>query len=119
MLAVLVGILAPFLSHVYWASGMVLGILLVGAYPQSYETTDRGLMIRAGLTHRLVPYPAITFIGPVAEGAGASLALSSVTVKWGPASEVCISPADPPSFLADLASRAPHLTWQGRSLVAA
>ena len=118
MLAVLVGTLAPLLSHVYWASGMVLGILLVGAYPQSYETTDRGLMIRAGLTHRLVPYPAITFAGPAMEGANAALARSSVTLRWGLASEVLIAPADPKSFFADLASRAPHLAWQGQSLVA-
>jgi hypothetical protein len=119
VLAVLVGTLAPLPSHTYWASGMVLGILLAGAYPQSYETTPRGLLIRSGFTRRLVPYPAITFVGPATEGA-ASVALSRDRVKvgWGPCSEVLIAPAHPASFFADLAARAPQLVRRGPDLVA-
>ena len=45
IVAVLVGVLVPLASHTYWASGMVLGILLMGAYPQSYKTTPRGLLV--------------------------------------------------------------------------
>ena len=112
VVAVLVGTLAPLLTHAYWASGVVLGVLLMGAYPQSYETTDRGLMIRAGLTRRLVPYPALTFVGPAATPAG-------VRVRWGLAFEAQITPADPTRFFADIATRAPHRAWQGPALVAA
>ena len=119
VVAVLVGTMAPLFSHVYWASGMVLGVLLAGAYPQSYETTNRGLRIRAGLTHRLVPYEAISFVGPATDGR-ASVALSGdrLKVQWGPASELLIAPADAKLFLADLAARAPHLSRQGEELVA-
>lgn len=106
------GTIAPLLTHAYWAAGVVLGVMLAGAYPQSYETTGGGLLIRAGMTRRLIPYPALTFIGPATEGLG-------VKVKWGYASEVLIAPADPQSFFADLAARAPHLTWHGLNLVPA
>jgi len=116
----LAGVLAPLAAHVYWASGFVLGILLITIFPQSYETTKRGLLVRAGLTRRLVPYEAITFAGPAAQGAP-SMALSSepVKIQWGLASELVIAPAHPSVFLADLAARAPHLTRRGPHLVAA
>jgi len=120
VVAVLVGTLVPLLSHVYWASGMVLGVLLAGAYPQSYETTGRGLRIRAGLTQRLIPYEAITFVGPATAGR-ASIALSRDRLKleWAPASELLIAPSDQTGFLADLAARAPHLAMRGPELVMA
>ena len=120
VLAVLAGTLAPLPSHTYWATGMVLAILLVGGYPQYYETTPGGLLIRSGLFRRLVPYEAITFIGPATEGA-ASVALSRdrVKVAWGPASEILIAPADARTFFADVAVRAPHLLHRGPDLVAA
>ena len=113
VVAVLVGTLAPLLTHAYWASGVVLGVLLMGAYPQSYETTDRGLMIRAGLTRRLVPYAAMTFIGAT------SGARTAVTVRWGLASEAQIAPADLKSLLTDVAVRTPQLRWHGHALVSA
>jgi len=118
VVAVLVGTLAPLPSHTYWASGMVLGILLAGAYPQSYDTTPRGLLIRSGLTRRLVPYEAITFLGPAAH-AHASVALSRDRVKiaWAPGSEVLIAPADRVAFFRDVAARAPHLALRGQDLV--
>jgi len=119
VVAVLVGTVVPLMSHVYWASGMVLGVLLAGAYPQSYETTSRGLRIRAGLSLRLVPYEAITFIGPATEGrASVALSRDRLKVRWGLASELLIAPADAKSFLADLATRAPHLARYGENLVA-
>lgn len=119
LVAVLVGTVVPLLSHVYWASGMVLGIMLAGAYPQSYETTGRGLRIRAGLTYRLVPYEAITFIGPVAPArATAALSGDRLRVQWGLASEALIAPAHPERFYADISSRATHLARQGQALVA-
>ena len=118
-LVALAGVLAPLATRTYWASGFVLGILLITIFPQSYETTKRGLLIRAGLTRRLVPYEAITFVGPATQGA-ASLALSSgpVKIQWGLASELLIAPARPGAFLADVAARAPHLMRRGAELVA-
>ena len=112
-------VLAPLATRTYWASGFVLGIVLITVLPQSYETTKRGLLIRAGLTRRLVPYAAITFAGPAAQGAP-SMALSSqpVKVQWGLASELVLAPSDPAVFLADLAAHAPHLTRRGAELVA-
>jgi len=116
LLAVLVGTVVPLLSHVYWASGMVLGVLLAGAYPQSYETTGRGLRIRAGLTYRLVPYEAITFVGAAAGRARATVSRDRLKLQWGLASEMWITPANPEAFLADLAARAPHLSRLGVNL---
>lgn len=113
------GVVAPLASRTYWASGLVLGILLITIFPQSYETTTRGLLIRAGVTRRLVPYGTIRFAGPATQGA-ASVALSSAQVKiqWGLASEVLIAPANAASFLADLSAHAPHLARRGAALVA-
>ncbi len=120
VVAVLVGTVAPLLTHAYWASGVVLGVLLMGAYPQSYESTGRGLRIRAGLTQRLVPYEAITYIGPASGSRpNPALARAAVKIRWGRGAEVVITPADPNAFFADMAARAPHLGWQGPSLVAA
>lgn len=118
--AVLGGTLVPLLGKTYWASGLILGILLVCVYPQSYETTPRGLLIRAGLIRHLVPYEAITFIGR-SSSARSSVALSMdrVKVEWGLGSEVLIAPADPRAFVADLAARAPHLSKRGPDLVVA
>ena len=118
VVAILAGILAPLLSHAYWAGGLVLGILLVAVYPQSYQTTPDGLLIRSGLTRRLVPYQAITFIGPSRSGqSSVALSVDRVKVEWAPSSEVLIAPADPAAFLADVAARAPHLAIRGRNLV--
>jgi PH (Pleckstrin Homology) domain-containing protein len=120
VLLALAGVLAPLSTHTYWASGFVLGILLITIFPQSYKTTKRGLLIRSGLTRRLVPYEAITFAGPATQGA-ASVALSAdrMKIQWGLASELLIAPAHPSAFLADLAVRAPHLIRRGPELVAA
>ena len=78
--AILTGLLLPVLSRAYWAGGIVLAILVVAIFPQWYETTPRGLLIRSGLTRRLVPYQAITFIGP-SSAARSSVALSLDRVK--------------------------------------
>jgi hypothetical protein len=118
IVAVLVGTLAPILSHVYWASGLVLAILLISVYPQSYETTPAGLMVYAGLTRRFVPYEAITFIGPSSDGrSSVALSLDRVKIQWGPSSDLLIAPADADAFFADMAARAPHLCKRGQDLI--
>lgn len=119
VLAALVGVLAPLAGHAYWASGIVLGVLFLGVYPQSYESTPRGLLVRSGLTRRLVPYEVITFVGPApARGASAAWSRDRVKVAWGLASEMVIAPADRAAFFADVAARAPHLSRRGQDLVA-
>lgn len=116
--AILAGLLLPVLSRAYWAGGIVLGILVVAIFPQWYETTPRGLLIRSGLTRRLVPYQAITFIGPSsAAGSNVALSLDRVKVEWRPNSDVLIAPADPDAFFTDMASRTPHLAKRGQRLV--
>jgi hypothetical protein len=99
---------------------MVVALVVLGAYPQSYRTTPRGLLIRAGLTKRLVPYEAITFVGPAWQGAqSVALSRDRVKVAWGPASELLIAPANQEAFVADLAARTPHLLRRGQDLVVA
>jgi len=95
----------------YWITGPVLLVLAICAYPQSYVTTSNGLVVRAGLVHRSIPYQAITFVG-VADST------DKVEIQYGLNSQLWIEPADPASFLRDLAKHAPHLTRRGRKLTA-
>ena len=118
MIAILAGTLAPLLSHVYWASGLVVGILLTSVYPQFYQTTPTGLLIHSGLTRRFVPYEAITFIGPSSDGrSSVALSRDRVKIQWGPFSELLIAPANADAFFADIAARAPHLCKRGQDLI--
>jgi len=107
--AIAVAIAALLLGVSYWLDGPVLLVLMLWAYPQSYETTGRGLSIREALTRRLVPYAAITLVAPGPRG--------SLRIRHGAASEVRIAPADCKAFLADLEARAPHLTRYRKELV--
>lgn len=108
-----------FLLGDYWIAGPILLILLLCAYPQSYETTNRGLVIRTALTKVLIPYTAISYVGPAAEERGSfSLTPDGVRIRYGLASEVLLSPANPRDFLADMAKRTPHLIRRGQRLVA-
>jgi len=102
------------------AVSSVVGILVAALYPQFYETTGTGLMIHSGLIRRLVPYEAITFIGPSSE-ASSSVALSAdrIKIEWAPSSEVLIAPADSEAFIADMAARAPQLCKRGQNLILA
>lgn len=118
-IAIVAGIAIPLASRAYWASGFILALLLICAYPQWYTTTPEGLLIRAGLTRRLVPYEAITFIGPSSDGrSSVALSMDRVKIEWGLGSDVLIAPADPEAFFADMAMRTPHLTKRGQDLVA-
>jgi hypothetical protein len=90
----------------YWVGGPVLAVLLLCAYPQTYETTSTGLLVRAAFVRQLIPYRVITFIGPNA---------SRVKIRYGLRSELLITPADQEKFLADLSTRTPHLCRQGEA----
>ena len=96
----------------FWIAAPVLLVLTICAYPQSYVTTPAGLLVRAGLVHRSIPYQAISFVG-VDDSTG------KVTIEYGLNSQLSLMPVDPPGFLRDLAQRAPHLTRRGRRLTAA
>ena len=108
-----------FLMGDYWIAGPVLLVLALCAYPQSYQTTPQGLVVRTVLSKALIPYETISYVGPASEERSSfSLTPEGVRIRYGLASEILISPADPRSFFADLAKRAPHLIKRGQKLVA-
>ncbi len=103
-----------------WVVGPVLLVLLICAYPQSYVTTPGGLLVRAGLSRRLIPYETITFVGPGSDRHGNfGLLADRIVIHYGLASELMIAPADRGAFLADISARTPHLIKRGQRLVAA
>jgi hypothetical protein len=99
---------AVLLGANYWIAGPVLLILLLCAYPQSYETGDRELTVRDAVALRRIPYATITSVSP--NGA-------SIRIRYGLASELTISPAKAEAFLEDVEKRAPHLVRSGTGLV--
>jgi hypothetical protein len=109
--AIALAVLVLLLGLNYWIAGPVLLVLLICAYPQSYKTTGEGLLICGGLWRRLIPYEAITFVGPVSD--------DHVRIQYRLASELRIAPEDPRVFLADIAKHTPHLIKRGYKLVAA
>ncbi len=118
--AILIGVAAPFAGCKLWITvPLFLGVGICG-YPQSYQTTEKGLVIRAGLVKRVIPYEAIAFIGPSEkEDLGLTLSLDRVKIRLATGGELLIAPADYRAFLADMAKRAPQLTRRGQDLVLA
>jgi hypothetical protein len=94
----------------YWIVGPVLIILLICGYPQTYQTTPEGLVVRLFCMKMRIPYSVITFIGP-------SDGRRGVTIRYGLASQLHIAPARADLFVADLAARTPHLVRRGQALV--
>ena len=92
----------------YWVGGPILAVLLLSAYPQTYEITPTGLLVRAALFRELIPYRVMTFVGPAA---------NRVRIRYGLKSELLIAPAQQEKFLADLTARTPHLCRQGEAHV--
>jgi hypothetical protein len=92
----------------YWIGGPVLLVLLLCAYPKSYQTGAAGLVVRDALARREIPYAAVTYAGAERWG---------VRIRFGLASEMVIVPTDAEGFLADLEKRAPHLARRGETLV--
>jgi hypothetical protein len=107
--AILAVITVILLGGNYWIAGPVLLVLYFWAYPQSYETTPRGLLVHAALTRQLIPYEAITFIGRSRR----------IDIRYGAGSRLFLTPADPDAFLADMAAHTPHLTKRVQPLVVA
>src|SRR5579862_6848660 len=98
--AIAFGVLVILAGGDYWVAGPVLLVLALCAYPQSYVTTSAGLLVRAGVMRRLIPYHNITFVEPVAADA--------VKVQYGQNS-LFLEPEDPDAFFRDLLNRVPHL----------
>ena len=105
---ILLVIAAVLVGANYWVCGPVLLVLLLSAYPKSYETTAAALVVREPLATRQIPYGAIT---------SAALDRGRVRICFGLASEIRIAPADVRAFLADVASHTPHLVRRGEDLV--
>ena len=117
-IAIVFAIVVPVAQEHYWIALPPVLILVTCCCPQSYETTAQGLMVRAGFVRRLIPYDAITFIGPGWDGrASLALSLDRVKIRYGPWSELLIAPENPDAFYADMAAHAPHLTRRGQELV--
>lgn len=116
--AIAVALAVLLLGGNYWIVGPVLLILLICAYPQSYQTTPRGLKVRAFCMNILIPYEVITFIGPSDENRSRwSWFADGVTIRFGLASKLHIAPAKMDLFLADVGRRTPHLVRRGEALV--
>jgi hypothetical protein len=112
------GILAPLLGRAYWVSGAILFALLVFVFPQSYETTPEGLLIRTGLLRRTIPYASITAIGPTSDrSSDFTLSLDRVRIQYGAGKEIRIAPADQDAFFRDMEMRTPQLVKRGFDLV--
>jgi len=108
-MAVVAATAAIWLGVGYWIGGPVLLVLLLCAYPQSYETTARGLMVCDALTRRTIPYSAITLVAPASRGRW--------RIQHGLAGAILLTPSRPEALVDDIAARAPHLTRRGRELV--
>jgi hypothetical protein len=90
----------------YWVGVPVLGVLMLCAYPQTYQTTPSSLVVRTVFGRQLIPYRVMTFVEPSAH---------RVRIRYGLASELVITPAKQERFLADLTARTPHLSRQGEA----
>ena len=118
ILAAIVLAIVVFIMGDYWIAGPILLVLLLCAYPQSYETTAKGLLIRTALTKVVIPYETISFIGPASEErATFSLSSDRIKIQYGLASDILIAPANRKLFFADMAKRTPHLIKRGQRLI--
>ena len=118
--ALAIGILSPFVGCKLWITVPLFLAVGICGYPQRYGTTDKALIIHAGLIRKIIPYEAITFVGPSDEGSFSfALSLDRVAIRYGANAGVLIAPADYGGFLSDMARRAPHLTRRGQDLILA
>jgi hypothetical protein len=99
---------ALFLHVGYWIAGPVLLILLLCAYPQSYEIAVRELVIHDSVTRRRIPYEAITCVRRSGD---------RVRIGYGAASAIVIAPANAAAFVSALAGFTPQLARRGDELV--
>jgi len=114
--SMLVGIAAPafiaITQNLPWmsiasvlAAALVFGI----SYPQWYETRPDALIIRSGLTTRLIRYGQIKAVRPSSD--------SRISIDYG-LGNLLIAPQNVREFIDDIAGRAPQLSKHGQELVA-
>ena len=112
--SMLVGIVTPSLIAItqnwpwmslasLFAAALVFGI----SYPQRYETRADALIIKSGLTTRLITYDRIKSVTKSNDG--------RLAIDYG-IGNVLIAPPDPDAFTADLAEHVPHLLRNGTDL---
>jgi hypothetical protein len=113
----LVGIVAPaFIAIMQSWPWMSLASVLAAAlvfgisYPQRYETGPKALIIKAGLTTRVIAYTQIKGVKPSGDG--------RLAIDYG-IGNVLIAPQNADEFTDDIAKHAPQLSRQGRELVVA
>jgi hypothetical protein len=117
--AIVVSIAALLLGANYWIAGPLLLNLMLCAYPQSYETTREGLVVRTALGRQFIPYEAIVWIGLSADNPGRMpRPFDRVCIQYGCRSELRIAPADPEAFFADMEKHTPHLSKRTQNFVA-
>jgi hypothetical protein len=109
--AIAVSITVLLLGANYWIVGPLLLNLMICAYPETYETTAKGLVVRTALRRQFIPYDAITSVGLTRGG--------RVSIKSGARSELRIAPADTAAFFTDIARLTPHLSKRMQKFVAA
>lgn len=86
-------------------------------YPQSYETTDACLLVRAGLRTIRIPYSCITGVRPSSDGRSAlAMSLDRILVEYESGS-ILIAPKSQDLFFADIQARSPQLSKRGQDLV--
>ena len=118
--ALLLGVVSALAERNLWITIPLFLAVGICGYPQSYQTSDKGLVIHAGLIRRFIPYQAITFVGLTEDGAySLAFSLERVRIRYGRGAGLVIAPADCRAFLADMAQRAPQLTRRGQDLVLA
>jgi hypothetical protein len=114
--SMLLGIAAPaFIAitlNLPWMSlASVVGAALVFgiSYPQWYETRPDALIIRSGLTTRLIRYAQIKAVRPSSD--------NRISIDYG-LGNLLIAPQNANEFIDDIAGRAPQLYKHGQELVA-
>jgi hypothetical protein len=104
----------------YWIVGPLLLNLMICAYPQTYETTAKGLVVRTALRRQFIPYDAINRVGLRSDDRNRKTILfDRVCIRYGARSELRIAPADTEAFFTDIADRTPHLSKRMEKFVAA
>ena len=113
--SMLVGIVTPSLIAITqnwpWMSlaSIVAAALVFGiSYPQRYETRADALIIKSGLTTRLITYDRIKGVTRSNDG--------RVAIDYG-IGNVLIAPLNADEFTDDLAKHTPHLERRGSELV--
>jgi len=111
----LVGIAAPayiaITQNIPWMSvaSVFAALLFFGiSYPQWYEATPDGLLIRSGMTTRIVAYPRMRAIRAVS---------GRLAVVYDTGS-LMIGPQNAEGLMAEIAAHAPQLARSGTDLVA-